>query len=81
MARSGAMATAVRIVNNEGFFALYRGLSAVMTGIVPKMAVRFSSFQTYKEWLGASDGANKGTISRAFYDLHKYSAMRGSMMS
>lgn len=39
--------------------ARYRGLSAVMAGIVPKMSVRFSAFETYKGWLGA-DGQNKG---------------------
>lgn len=30
-----------------------------MAGIVPKMSVRFSSFETYKGWLGA-DGRSKG---------------------
>lgn len=39
------------IVKNEGFFGLYKGLGAVMTGIVPKMAIRFSSFELYKSWL------------------------------
>lgn len=56
----GPIATASRIVSHEGFFALYKGLSAVMAGIVPKMAVRFSSFETYKEWLGASASGSKG---------------------
>lgn len=57
---NGPWATAVRIVNSEGPLALYRGLSAVVVGIIPKMAVRFSSFQMFKDWLGASDGASKG---------------------
>jgi solute carrier family 25 citrate transporter 1 len=35
-------------VLNEGFISLYKGLSAVMVGIVPKMAVRFSSYEHYK---------------------------------
>lgn len=48
------------MVSKEGFFALYKGLSAVMMGIVPKMAVRFTSFETYKEWLGAAPTGNKG---------------------
>ena len=30
------------------FFALYKGLTAVYTGIVPKMAIRFLSFEQYK---------------------------------
>ncbi|KAJ2666969.1 Mitochondrial succinate-fumarate transporter [Coemansia sp. RSA 1199] len=40
-----------RIVQREGVFALYKGLGAVVTGIVPKMAIRFSSFEAYKSWL------------------------------
>lgn len=56
----GPIATAARIVSNEGFFALYKGLSAVMAGIAPKMAVRFTSFEAYKNWLGATPSGNKG---------------------
>ncbi|KAI7825877.1 mitochondrial carrier domain-containing protein [Kickxella alabastrina] len=40
-----------RIVQREGALALYKGLGAVVTGIVPKMAIRFSSFEQYKSWL------------------------------
>jgi solute carrier family 25 citrate transporter 1 len=36
------------IVAKEGPLALYKGLGAVVTGIVPKMAIRFSSFEFYK---------------------------------
>lgn len=56
----GPLRTASSIITKEGFLALYKGLSAVMMGIVPKMAVRFTSFETYKEWLGASPTGNKG---------------------
>lgn len=56
----GPLRTASGIVSKEGFFALYKGLSAVMMGIAPKMAVRFTSFETYKEWLGATPTGNKG---------------------
>lgn len=56
----GGFAIATRLVENEGFLALYKGLSAVMAGIVPKMAVRFSSFETYKGWLEVTDGQRKG---------------------
>eukprot|EP01137_Pigoraptor_chileana_P026836 Opistho-2@8703 len=52
----GPFATASRIVNNEGFFALYKGITAVVSGIVPKMAIRFSSFETYKRWLADANG-------------------------
>ncbi|KAJ3126497.1 hypothetical protein HK098_007479 [Nowakowskiella sp. JEL0407] len=41
----------VQIVQKEGFLSLYKGLGAVITGIVPKMAIRFSSVELYKEWL------------------------------
>ncbi|ESW98609.1 hypothetical protein KL918_001999 [Ogataea parapolymorpha] len=44
----GLIKTGVNIVQNEGFFALYRGLGAVCIGIVPKMAIRFSSYEFYK---------------------------------
>lgn len=62
----GPLRTASNIVSKEGFFALYKGLSAVMMGIAPKMAVRFTSFETYKEWLGASPAGNKGV-----YGVHR----------
>jgi hypothetical protein len=45
----GPFGTARRIVQREGFLALYKGLSAVWMGIVPKMAIRFVSFEQYKE--------------------------------
>lgn len=49
----GPIGTAKRIVQREGFFALYKGLTAVYTGIIPKMAIRFVSFEQYKDWLAA----------------------------
>jgi solute carrier family 25 citrate transporter 1 len=39
------------IVAKEGLPALYKGLGAVVAGIVPKMAIRFSSFEFFKERL------------------------------
>ena len=54
----GPIGTARRIVKREGFIALYKGLSAVYTGIVPKMAIRFLSFEQYREALqGVACGA------------------------
>lgn len=44
----GPIGTAQRIIQREGFLALYKGLTAVYTGIVPKMAIRFVSFEQYK---------------------------------
>ncbi len=50
----GPFGTARRIVQREGPFALYKGLTAVYTGIIPKMAIRFVSFEYYKETLGGA---------------------------
>ena len=41
-----------RIVEREGPTALYKGLTAVYTGIIPKMAIRFVSFEHYRDVLG-----------------------------
>jgi solute carrier family 25 citrate transporter 1 len=41
----------IQIAQKEGVLALYKGLGAVVAGIVPKMAIRFSSFELYKGWL------------------------------
>lgn len=52
--RKGGLAfvnVGVNIVRNEGLLALYKGLGAVISGIVPKMAIRFSSFELYQGWL------------------------------
>jgi solute carrier family 25 (mitochondrial citrate transporter), member 1 len=38
-------------VKRETPLALYKGLGAVLSGIVPKMAIRFASFEAYKGWL------------------------------
>lgn len=35
---------------------LYKGLGAVLTGIVPKMAIRFTSYEKYKQVLADKDG-------------------------
>ncbi|KAI9203761.1 mitochondrial carrier domain-containing protein [Polychytrium aggregatum] len=52
-----------RIVQNEGFFALYKGLGAVMTGIIPKIGIRFTSFEQYKQLLADKNGkTNTGGI-------------------
>ena len=38
------------IVRKETPLGLYKGLGAVVTGIVPKMAIRFTSFEFYKSF-------------------------------
>jgi solute carrier family 25 citrate transporter 1 len=56
----GPIGTAQRIIQREGFMALYKGLTAVYTGIIPKMAIRFVSFEQYREWLQHATG-DKGS--------------------
>ncbi|KAG8753345.1 Mitochondrial succinate-fumarate transporter [Serendipita sp. 396] len=47
----GFLATGAQIVQRETPLALYKGLGAVLSGIIPKMAIRFASFETYKGYL------------------------------
>jgi len=47
----GPIGTARRIIEREGFFSLYKGLTAVYCGIIPKMAIRFVTFEQYREAL------------------------------
>ncbi|KAJ3083112.1 hypothetical protein HDU99_000580 [Rhizoclosmatium hyalinum] len=53
-AKANFVQVGMQIVQKEGFFSLYKGLGAVMAGIIPKMAIRFSSFEAYKEILADS---------------------------
>lgn len=57
----GPIGTARRIVQREGFSALYKGLSAVYTGIIPKMAIRFLSFEQFREMGVAWNGGQAST--------------------
>jgi solute carrier family 25 citrate transporter 1 len=43
-------------VKKETALGLYKGLGAVTTGIVPKMATRFTSYEWYKQALADKDG-------------------------
>ncbi|OAA56421.1 succinate/fumarate mitochondrial transporter [Cordyceps fumosorosea ARSEF 2679] len=58
--RRGFVRTGIEIVQKETPLALYKGLGAVLTGIVPKMAIRFTSFEWYKQLLG---DPTTGTVS------------------
>ncbi|PSR71714.1 hypothetical protein EW026_g6058 [Hermanssonia centrifuga] len=60
----GFIATGAMIARRETPLALYKGLGAVLSGIVPKMAVRFASFETYKEALADKETGktNLGSI-------------------
>lgn len=59
----GFYRTGKAIVEKESVFALYKGLGAVMTGIVPKMAIRFTSYEWYKQLLTSKDGKVSGTAT------------------
>lgn len=61
----GFISIGIQIAQKEGFFALYKGLGAVISGIVPKMAIRFSSFEYYKELL--EDKETKKTNSAGIF--------------
>jgi solute carrier family 25 citrate transporter 1 len=56
MPKRGFIRTGAEIIKRETPLGLYKGLGAVLTGIVPKMAIRFTSFEAYKQLL-----ANKET--------------------
>lgn len=47
----GLIETVSDIYSKEGLSAFYNGLSAVVLGITPKMAIRFSSYEFYKKLL------------------------------
>ncbi|KAH8595012.1 succinate/fumarate mitochondrial transporter-like protein [Bisporella sp. PMI_857] len=49
--KRGFITTGAEIVKRETPLGLYKGLGAVITGIVPKMAIRFTSFEAYKRFL------------------------------
>jgi solute carrier family 25 (mitochondrial citrate transporter), member 1 len=68
--KRGFITTGVEIVRRETPLGLYKGLGAVLTGIVPKMAIRFTSFEAYKKLL-----ANKetGIVSGQSTFLGEYS--------
>ncbi|KAI0821156.1 mitochondrial carrier [Irpex lacteus] len=61
----GFLATGAMIARRETPLALYKGLGAVLSGIVPKMAVRFASFEAYKDWL-ADKETGKTSIGNIF---------------
>lgn len=54
------MKTGSEIVKRETPLGLYKGLGAVLTGIVPKMAIRFTSYEWYKQLLADKDGKVSG---------------------
>lgn len=53
--KRGFLRTGSEIVRRETPLGLYKGLGAVLTGIIPKMAIRFTSFEAYKQSLANKD--------------------------
>ena len=49
--KRGFLKTGSNIIKRETPLGLYKGLGAVLTGIVPKMAIRFTSYERYKDLL------------------------------
>lgn len=47
-------------VRGYGFFGLYRGLTVLLYGSIPKSAVRFGSFESLKKKLGDENGQLSG---------------------
>ena len=54
--RRGFLTTGMEIARKETPLGLYKGLGAVMTGIIPKMAIRFTSYEWFKQLLAGQDG-------------------------
>ncbi|XP_056637970.1 putative tricarboxylate transport protein, mitochondrial [Diorhabda sublineata] len=45
-----------KTIKNHGFIGLYRGLSILIYGSVPKYAIRFGAFETFKNYMKKDDG-------------------------
>lgn len=71
----GFIATGALIVKRETPLALYKGLGAVLSGIVPKMGIRFASFEAYKGWL-ADKETGKTSVGNIFIGM---SALQASI--
>lgn len=61
--RRGFIQTGVEIARKETPLGLYKGLGAVLTGIVPKMAIRFTSYEWYKQLLSKESGQVTGSAN------------------
>ena len=47
-------------MHRETALGLYKGLGAVLSGIIPKMAIRFTSYEYYKQSLADENGIVSG---------------------
>lgn len=53
---SGIWDCVTKTVKNRGFFGLYRGLSVLLYGSIPKSAVRFGAFESVKQQIVDENG-------------------------
>lgn len=60
-------------MKRETPLGLYKGLGAVVTGIVPKMAIRFTSFESYKKMMADKE---TGVVSSKATFLGKFLSFR-----
>ena len=60
----GPLRVAAEIVKDEGFFALYKGIGAVLMGIIPKIAVRFVAFEEYRKLIQKGTNYSKETAHK-----------------
>lgn len=61
--------TGAEIVKRETPLGLYKGLGAVMTGIIPKMAIRFTSYESYKGMMSNAEGNISGAGTFVCMDM------------
>lgn len=77
--KRGFLKTGAEIVKRETALGLYKGLGAVLTGIVPKMAIRFTSYEWYKQLLADQNGmvSSKSTFmgKSQFEDMERTSPL------
>lgn len=64
--RQGFIGTAGEIARNDGLLGFYRGLGAVTAGIIPKIAIRFASYDWYKQLLAGNDAVASTTTRTNF---------------
>jgi solute carrier family 25 citrate transporter 1 len=60
---TGPINCGMTIIKEKGFFSIYRGLSTVVVGSIPKAAVRFASFGFFKTQLEDDKGKLTATKS------------------
>lgn len=74
--KRGFLTTGKEIIKRETPLGLYKGLGAVLTGIVPKMAIRFTSYEWYKQMLADKNGMVTGKST--FLGMHASSILGDS---